>query len=419
MSKYQLLPDLSSVEFERLKSLIVQNGAIVPVEIDENGDTLDGHHRLEIYRELSIGDYPAITRQFSTEAEKKAYVYRINEGRRHLSPDQKKEILESKRALARELKDGRTQEQVAEMLGVARNTVSTWFNGKGIHSVTDDSANIDNHQYEDKSLNSNVKVSPKTKQELLDMANEGKTQERIAAELKLSQPTVSRILAKDKKNTQKRQNTATQVEGRATVELANAVEWLQRQEQCDLLLTDPPYSTDIDDIESFAANWLPLALSKVKPTGRAYIFIGAYPKELLAYLSVSLPEQVLGWEYTNTIGPLPKMNHKLNWQAILYYRMPEALALNGENLKERFSIQNIAAPDARHGERYHAWEKPMKLADLLIKQATNPGDIVFDPFAGTGTFLLSAATNKRIGSGCDLSEAMITICKERGIEHVA
>ncbi len=411
---YQLLPDLSSVEFERLKSLIIQNGAIVPIEVDENGQILDGHHRVKIYGELPepITNYPIIKRQFNSEAEKKAYVYKINEGRRHLSPDQNKEILEAKKALARELKTPeRTQEQIAEMLGVNQTTVSKWLN---IHNMNGHNINIDSHLYKDKSLNSNVKVSPKTKQDLLDMASEGKTQEQIAAELKLSQPTVSRILAKDKKNIQKRKNISAKVQGRATIELANAVDWLNRQEQCDLLLTDPPYSTDVKDIQAFAAEWLPLALSHVKPTGRAYIFIGAYPAELLAYLSVSLPTQVLVWEYKNTLGPSPAKNYKQNWQAILYYCPPEAPPLNGDKLTEKFSVQNVNAPDARHEERFHAWEKPIKLADLIIKQATNVGDIIFDPFVGTGTFLLSAALNKRIGFGCDSDQKMIDIAVERG-----
>ncbi len=53
----------------------------------------------------------------------------------------------------------------------------------------------------------------------------------------------------------------------------------------DLLLTDPPYSTDVEDIAAFVSTWLHLALSKIKPTGRAYICAGAYPHEVHAYLT--------------------------------------------------------------------------------------------------------------------------------------
>jgi hypothetical protein len=47
--------------------------------------------------------------------------------------------------------------------------------------------------------------------------------------------------------------------------------------KCDLLITDPPYMTDIDDINKFAKDWLPGALTNVKSTGSAFVFIGACP----------------------------------------------------------------------------------------------------------------------------------------------
>src|SRR6266849_1647877 len=124
---------------------------------------------------------------------------------------------------------------------------------------------------------------------------------------------------------------AQAAENKPLVTLASWDTWLPEQEPADLLITDPPYSTDIDDIEAFANTWLPLALSKVKPTGRAYVCIGAYPDELRAYLNVQgcLPvAQVLVWSYRNTIGPSPKYDYKLNWQAILYFKGEEAKPFN-------------------------------------------------------------------------------------------
>ncbi len=62
--------------------------------------------------------------------------------------------------------------------------------------------------------------------------------------------------------------------GRPTISKADYADCLPRQPQCDLLITDPPYSTEIDDIHSFASAWLPITLARVKSTGRAYIFTG-------------------------------------------------------------------------------------------------------------------------------------------------
>jgi len=189
--------------------------------------------------------------------------------------------------------------------------------------------------------------------------------------------------------------------------------WLPKQPDCDLLLTDPPYMTDVDDIEEFAQSWLPKALAKIKPTGRAYVFIGAYSREIAAYLNVSLPTQILVWEYRNTLGPMPSYNYILNWQAILYYKGPEAPKWKDDILLDHTAVQNIG--QERPSE--HQWQKPMKLAKMFIEQATEVNDIILDPFAGTGTFLLAAGALGRKAFGCDISREMIQIAKKRGCKY--
>jgi len=203
------------------------------------------------------------------------------------------------------------------------------------------------------------------------------------------------------------------------VVLASWEDWLPQQKECDLLLTDPPYSTDVDDIASFAESWLPLALSRVKETGRAYVCVGAYPHELRAYLNVSVPShlqlsQILVWSYKNTLGPSPVHDYKQNWQAILYFVGRNAPKLDCPVMNEQFSAQEINAPDGRQGNRYHAWQKPDELGERLIRHSTRPGDTVLDCFAGTGTFLLAAHRLGRIAHGCDSSEAMLHIAERRG-----
>jgi len=184
--------------------------------------------------------------------------------------------------------------------------------------------------------------------------------------------------------------------------------------QYDVLLTDPPYMTDVEDITTFAIEWLPRALALMKPTGRAYVCVGAYPQELAAYFAAAMPEQVLVWTYRNTLGPAPKDKYKLNWQAILYYKGDDAPALNCPEMVEQFSVKDINAPDARHEERYHTWEKPLDLADMLIRHSTKPGDIVLDLFAGTGTFILAAEKQNRQAIGCESDADMLEIAEKRG-----
>jgi ParB-like chromosome segregation protein Spo0J len=199
-------------------------------------------------------------------------------------------------------------------------------------------------------------------------------------------------------------------------------------DEYDLLLTDPPYSTEIKDIKHFASGWLFRALFNVSITGRAYIFIGAYPDEIYAYIDAwykykntcSLEHlelaQVLVWTYRNTLGPSPSYDYKQNWQAILYFRGKEAKELDCPLMTEQFSVQDVNAPDGRFGIRYHAWQKPNELAERLIRHSTKTGDTVFDPFAGTGTFLLAANRLGRKGFGYEMDDEMLKIAKDRGCE---
>ena len=191
-----------------------------------------------------------------------------------------------------------------------------------------------------------------------------------------------------------------------------------KDESIDLLITDPPYSTDIDDIETFAQGWLQPALKKLKSTGYAFVFIGAYPKEIKAYLNIEMPEQILIWEYKNTLGNNPKNRYKLNYQAILFYRGADAGELNVDVTNEQWAVHSVNAPDGRQGDRYHMWQKPIKLAERLIRHTTKEGDKIIDPFCCTGTFLLAASKMNRPAWGGDNSKENLDIAIQRGCEYV-
>ena len=191
------------------------------------------------------------------------------------------------------------------------------------------------------------------------------------------------------------------------------------KEKCDLLLTDPPYSTDVDNIETFVDSWLYNALDGVKDTGFAYIFIGAYPNELKAYLNAKIPDHIelcqqLIWTYKNTLGNNPKGRYKQNYQSCLFYRGKNAPMLDCPLTAEQWAVQEINAPDGRQGDRYHAWQKPMEIAERFIRHSTKEGDTVYDPFACTGTFLLASAKLGRKSYGCEIDPNNAKIAVERG-----
>lgn len=188
----------------------------------------------------------------------------------------------------------------------------------------------------------------------------------------------------------------------------------------DLLITDPPYSTDVDDIKAFAESWLPLALRKLSNKGRGYICIGAYPKELETYLALLLAQDKfildnpLIWTYRNTLGVTPKNRYNLNYQIVLHIYGKDSPALDTSITNEMFSVQDINAPDGRQGDRYHTWQKPLELGLRLVRHSSQPGQLAVDCFACTGTFLLAAAKHGMNAVGCELNPDNLAIAKARG-----
>lgn len=248
----------------------------------------------------------------------------------------------------------------------------------------------------------------------------------LAAEEKWSVAKLRAALREDEKRRALAAIAAQRVDRPLSPRLASASweTWLPTQPECDLLLTDPPYSTDVEDIGAFARAWLPEALQHVKATGRAYVCIGSYPEELQAYLEADRAgmtlADVLVWCYNNTKGAAPKDTYSRNYQVILHFKGAIAPPLDRGLTAEAEACQVINAPGG-FGEsetRFHAWQKPTSLAEMYIRHATRQGELVLDPFAGTGTFLLAAAGLGRSASGCDLDPDMVAIAEQRGCEVV-
>lgn len=118
-SKYQVMPPLSADEYEELKADIQARGVLVPVEYDEDGNILDGHHRVQICEELGITEWPRVVRLGLSEAGKLTHARQLNLARRHLDRQQKRELI------AQQLRETpqTSDRQIAEALGVSHPTV--------------------------------------------------------------------------------------------------------------------------------------------------------------------------------------------------------------------------------------------------------------------------------------------------------
>lgn len=114
---YQLLPRLTDDEYEALKADIAENGVRVPIDVDEDGTILDGHHRAWITADLGV-DCPRRTVAGLGDQGKRDFARAVNALRRHLTIDQRRDQVVQMRH------EGRSVRAIAQTLGIPKSTVS-------------------------------------------------------------------------------------------------------------------------------------------------------------------------------------------------------------------------------------------------------------------------------------------------------
>lgn len=120
-TSYQVMPPLTDEEFTALKADIAVRGLLVPVEKDDLGNILDGHHRARACEELGITDYPVIVRTGMSESEKRIHARVLNCSRRHLTSEQKR------LGVAEQLRETpeKSNREIGRILGVDHKTVGS------------------------------------------------------------------------------------------------------------------------------------------------------------------------------------------------------------------------------------------------------------------------------------------------------
>jgi site-specific DNA-methyltransferase (adenine-specific) len=228
-------------------------------------------------------------------------------------------------------------------------------------------------------------------------------------------------------------------------DIRNAVIWgdafkvlaLLPPNSIDLLFADPPYNlTKRFGRESFAAGssdsyeawldpWLRMCVPLLKPTASVYI-CGDWRSGAAIQRAASKYFKLrnrITWEREKGRGA--KANWKNAAEDIWFFTVSDEFTFNLDAVKQR---RRVIAPYRENGEpkdwmetengNYrdthpsnlwtditvpfwsmpentdHPTQKPEKLLAKIILAGTNPGDLILDPFAGSGT---TAVTAKKLG----------------------
>lgn len=114
---YQYLPSLDTEQRDALRQSIEVNGILQPIEVDETGRILDGHHRAAIAAELGIA-CPSRTIEGLDEPGKRKYAITVNLVRRQMDKT-------TRGALVAQLRtEGMSIRAIADETGIPKSTVA-------------------------------------------------------------------------------------------------------------------------------------------------------------------------------------------------------------------------------------------------------------------------------------------------------
>lgn len=116
MTRYQPFNDLPAAQFSALVDDISKRGVLLPIIVDENGKTIDGHQRRRAAAEAGV-ECPQIVVEGLDEKEKETLALVLNLYRRHLSG------VERTKAIQQLVNLGMSTRRMADVLGLSKSTV--------------------------------------------------------------------------------------------------------------------------------------------------------------------------------------------------------------------------------------------------------------------------------------------------------
>lgn len=380
-----LLPPLTTEEREALRASIALEGVREPVMVDEEGNVLDGHHRLAI-------EPNAPTRVVSglSSAEKQAFVFQANITRRNLSPSQKTEVHKRMKAVAKALREEapvkNTQERVAALLGVSQQVVSKWGLAGDANNTTSGNActpSVTHHRPD-----ARVKVPPPERPVILERLDSGETQEQVAADYGITRQSIAVIATKERKQreaTEQRRQTVASLPDSGIHHGDFRIAGLEVPDSSvDLIFTDPPYDLEgvglYSDLAAFAARVL-------RPGGWCLAYSGQtqFP-EALRFMTEHLE---YGWLFAvhHSGGDMRFRKYHIHnhWKPIIACYKPP--------LNVWWDWFTDCVTGGREKDS-HLWQQALSEAEHFIRALSPKGGLVCDPMVGSGTTCLAA---KRLG----------------------
>lgn len=206
-------------------------------------------------------------------------------------------------------------------------------------------------------------------------------------------------------------------------------EALMADAQADMVFTDPPYNVDYansakdkmrgkdrpilnDNLGDGFYDFLLAALTPMleRCAGATYIAMSSSELDTLQQAFRAAGGKwstfIIWAKNTFTLG---RADYQRQYEPILY-GWPEGAQRHWCGDRDQGDVWNIKKPQKND---LHPTMKPVELVERAIRNSSRPGDIVLDPFGGSGTTLIAAEKSGRIGWLIELDPKYVDVIVRR------
>jgi len=235
----------------------------------------------------------------------------------------------------------------------------------------------------------------------------------------------------------------------------DCVAWLNRRRRpfADLIFADPPFNIGCkydlyrdrkayDEYHAWTESWMGACHQALTSTGSFWVAIGdeyaAEVRLIARRLGLHLRNWVI-WHYT--FGQNTRKKFARSHTHLFYWtKDPKAFTFNDQAVRIPSARQTTYADKRAHPKgklpddvwsfsrvcgtfneraRWHPCQMPERLLERIVLACSNPGDLVLDPFSGSGTTCVVAARLGRRYTGIDISEEYVRRARRRIAQTLA
>ena len=182
----------------------------------------------------------------------------------------------------------------------------------------------------------------------------------------------------------------------------------------DCIFTDPPYNLSYENLIKldgrkdfdrdkgewdhftpeeyleFTRKWVKKAVDVLKPGGSMVVFTSDnYLSHLMDILIANglKKRTTLVWRKDNPPPAVVQTNFVSSFEFMVYASKDQQKTFNWYGQNEMHNV--ISCPVVSTGNYGHPAQKPVELIEKILKSVTDVGDMVLDPFAGTGSIAVA------------------------------